>query len=87
MEAAVSLAEQFATLPIVDGPFRRFDTAPVDTEKAPARSRTVYSVGEAIQRREQSTNAELGASPREYKRDAELRNSAVDAVDMVRGVP
>ena len=64
MEVAVSLAEQFARLPICGRAVPSFHTAPAGTEKAPARYRTVYSVGEAIQRREQSKDAELGASPR-----------------------
>lgn len=60
----MSLAEQFARLPICGRAVPSFHTAPADTEKAPSRSRTVYSVGEAIRRQERNKDAELGASSR-----------------------
>jgi len=61
----VTIAEQFAQLmagvnvqapPTAPG-FKPMDQNPV------AKSRTVYSVGEAVKRREQAKHAKLGASP------------------------
>lgn len=60
----MSLAEQFVRLPICGRAVPSFHAAPVDSEKAPSRSRTVYSVGEAIRRQERGKDAELGASSR-----------------------
>lgn len=60
----MTIAEQFAQLMAgvnVQAPpapvFKPMDQNPV------AKSRTVYSVGEAVKRREQAKHAKLGASP------------------------
>jgi len=60
----MTVADEFARL-IADGNLRLPPTTPYTTQSTGGglmRTSTVYSVGEAISRREQAKNAKLGAS-------------------------